>query len=904
MKKSILQPIDVPQNGFRAKIEEIQERLLKAQGGSEADLLAEAMESLQISFEELCVAEEEMRVQNEELIAVNQKLHAEHQRYLELFDLAPDGYMVTDLDGIIQEANLAAARLLNVRREFLAGKPMLIYINEQDRRTFDSWLTSLMQGKNILGREIGMQPRDGTPFPAALSLSLIHNDDGKSIGLRWQLRDISERKRVEITLAESEKKLKALFNLLPIGVSVIDAERNIVDVNPALEKILGMSRNELLRNENRIRRYLRPDGTEMTFEEIPSVRAFNEQAAIKNVEIGAVKENGDIIWMEVSAVPLPSLDWRVVIITSDITERKRAEEALQKAKEDLKDKVKERTEELRIINRELRAEIGEHEKTEVELEKSKEIAEEAARAKASFMANMSHEIRTPMNAVIGMTSLLLEEDLTSDQRDFVETIRSGGDALLAIINDILDFSRLEKEKTELETQAFYLRRTLEEALDLVAAKAAEKKLNLAYTIEKNSPEMIIGDPIRLRQILANLLDNAVKFTDDGEILLSVSSKPSDKRFEFHFAIRDSGIGIPPYKIDHLFESFQQVDDSITRKYGGTGLGLAISKKLVELMGGSIWLESKMGQGSTFHFIILVDVVPGKHAAEMVQVRLKGKRILIVEDNKTNRYILESQVLQWGMVPTIIGSSREALRLIDGGDDFDIAILEMDMPEMDGLALAKEIRRRNSVIPLVMLTFLGKGTGSDLFDAVITKPIKPSQLHNVLIDILPGKFSNLPVVETIKSDTGFKPQRILLAEDNVSNQKVIAQMLKKLGLGADIVANGVEALQALERQHYDLVLMDVRMPEMDGLDATRIIRRLWQKNKPTIIAITAYGLEGDREKCLESGMDDYISKPVKLEDLRNVLNKYAYKSEKAFPERQKKTSVTKEKSKRSFPGSDS
>jgi signal transduction histidine kinase/DNA-binding response OmpR family regulator len=638
----------------------------------------------------------------------------------------------------------------------------------------------------------------------------------------------------------------------------------------------------LLRNENRIIRYLRPDGTEITLEEVPSVRAFKEQVAIKNVEIGAVKENDDIIWMEVSAVPLPSLDWRVVIITSDITERKRVEEALQKAKDDLKDKVKERTEELRIINKELRAEIGEHEKTEVELEMSKEIAEEAARAKASFMANMSHEIRTPMNAVIGMTSLLLEEDLTSDQRDFVETIRSGGDALLVIINDILDFSRLEKEKTELETQAFYLRSTIEEALDLVAAKAAEKKLNLAYTIEKKSPEIIIGDPIRLRQILANLLDNAVKFTDNGEILLSVSSKPSDKRFEFHFTIRDSGIGIPPDKINHLFESFQQVDDSISRKYGGTGLGLAISKKLVELMGGSIWLESEIGQGSTFHFIILVDVVPSKHGAEMEQTKLKGKRILIVEDNKTNRDILESQVLQWGMVPTIIGSSQEALRLIDGGDDFDIAILEMDMPEMDGLALAKEIRRRNSVIQLVMLTFLGKGTGSDLFNAVITKPIKPSQFYNVLIDILPGKFTKLPVVEAIKSNTGFKQQRILLAEDNVSNQKVIAQMLKKLGLGADIVANGVEALQALERQHYDLVLMDVRMPEMDGLDATRIIRRLWPKNKPTVIAITAYGLEGDREKCLESGMDDYISKPVKLEDLKNVLNKYAYKSEKIIP----------------------
>ena len=384
MKDFILSPIDVSQDSFRAKIEEILKRLTKAQSGSEADLLAQALESLQTSFEEFCVAEEEMRVQNEEIITVNQNLHAEHQRYLELFDFAPDGYLVTDLDGTIQEANLAAALLLNVRREFLAGKPMLIFINEEDRRTFDSRLTSLKQGKSIQGWEVGLQPRDGTPFPAALSLSLMHHDDGKSIGLRWQLRDISERKRVEITLAESEKKLKALFNLLPIGVSVIDAERNIVDVNPALEKILGISRNDLLRNEYPTRKYLRADGTQIPFDEIPSVRAFKEQVAIKNVEIGIVKENGDIIWTEVSAVPLPSLDWSVVIITSDITERKRAQEALQTAKDELRDTVKERTEELRIINNELRAEIAEHEKTELELEKSKEIAEEAARAKASF----------------------------------------------------------------------------------------------------------------------------------------------------------------------------------------------------------------------------------------------------------------------------------------------------------------------------------------------------------------------------------------------------------------------------------------------------------------------------------------------------------------------------------------
>ena len=557
-----------------------------------------------------------------------------------------------------------------------------------------------------------------------------------------------------------------------------------------------------------------------------------------------------------------------------------AEEEIRKARDVLEQRVQERTvelqiakEELEVLNVELRQEIKEHKKTECELLKARDDAEAAMHAKAAFMANMSHELRTPMNSVIGMTSLLLEEDLTPDQRDFVETIRIGGDSLLSIINDILDFSRLEKERTELENQAFYLRGTIEGALDLIAGKAEEKKINLAYTIERNTPPTIIGDPIRLRQILVNLLDNAVKFTDKGEVLISVSSKLSDPLYEIHFAIKDSGIGIPPDKMNRLFESFSQVDNSMTKKYGGTGLGLAISKKLVELMGGSIWLESKVGKGSTIHFNILVEAVPGMDGARSIEPRLKGKRILIVDRNKTNRRILELQTKEWGMIPTSTRTSQEALSLVRSGERFDAAILEMDMPKLSGLALGKEIRKYNKTIPLLMLKFAGWRIESDLFVATLTKPIKPSQLYDILIDIMSRKSISEPIPSPLEVVSKHSSLKVLLAEDNILSQKVTLQMLKKLGFCADVVANGLEVLQSLERQHYDIILMDVRMPEMNGLEATEIIRQRWPDKKPLIIAVTAYGLDGDREKCLEAGMDDYISKPIKLEDLKNMLHKY-------------------------------
>jgi CheY-like chemotaxis protein len=389
------------------------------------------------------------------------------------------------------------------------------------------------------------------------------------------------------------------------------------------------------------------------------------------------------------------------------------------------------------------------------------------------------------------------------------------------------------------------------------------------------PDNIIGDPTRLRQVLVNLLSNAVKFTDEGDILLSVSIQKNNDKQEIHFIVQDTGIGIPQDRMNLLFQPFKQMEPSTTRLYGGTGLGLVISKKLVEMMGGRIWAESGVNIGSTFHFIILASTIQSEPEPAAISPQLIGKSVLIVEDNKINRRILSKQVYDWGMISMAAVSGQEALKYIRRGDDFDIAILDMDLQDMSGLELEEEIRKYNKTMPLVLLTPLGKRIPPN--HAYLSKPIKPSQLQKVLTDILPRQSHGRAVPSaTVNRPGQSNPLRILLAEDNVSSQKVALQMLKKLGYKADIAANGIEALQALERQHYDVVLMDVKMPEMDGLEATRIIRQRWP-NGPKIIALTAYALEGDREKCLEAGMDGYISKPVQKEDLAEVLDKYSQRA---------------------------
>jgi PAS domain S-box-containing protein len=661
-------------------------------------------------------------------------------------------------------------------------------------------------------------------------------------------RQIKEREEAEAALKDSERRLADTINFLPDATFVIDKSGRVISWNRAIETLTGVKARDIMGKSNY--EYSLPFYGEPSPMLIDLVLAPNPEIE-KRYDILRRQDDGSII----GEVLLPKMKTGAIYLFASAAVLYDSEGQIYGAIESMRD-------------------ITERKLAEEDLKSAKERAESATRAKSEFLANMSHEIRTPMNAVIGMTGLMLETDIRPDQRDYLETIRNSGTALLAIINDILDFSKIDGGKMELDHQPFDLSGCIEISLDLVAAAAAEKGLELIYLQDDDVPQMVIGDEMRLRQILVNLLGNAVKFTNQGEVVLSLCSSSFDSNtVELHFSVRDTGIGISKENLSRLFESFTQVDSSTTRYYGGTGLGLAISRRLVELMGGRIWAESEPGKGSVFHFTVICEAQPNEGII-LPDAHLKGKKMLLVESNKSVRRMLLNATSSWGMIICEASSGGEALEIADK-EHFDFVIVDTSLPDRSGSSLAKDLKALNNNTLVLSLSPLGynKSTGDANISGWLTKPVKSHHLRSMLIDLLSNSTGRSSFGENLpeSSDSYDIELSILLAEDNPVNQKVALSMLKKMGYHADVAVNGLEVLQSLERKHFDVILMDIQMPEMDGLEATQHIRS--QKIKqPCIIAMTAYALEGDREHCLDAGMDEYISKPIKKEELGKALQK--------------------------------
>jgi len=650
------------------------------------------------------------------------------------------------------------------------------------------------------------------------------------------------QQQTEEKLRQSEARFREIIDIPGKFIWETTMEGKVLFISDRVEGVLGFSPAEMM-ERSFFEKIVSEDAVIATAK---FYYAAQKGQRFSDLEYRVETKSGNVIWLSARGAPMHDTEENLTGyrgICEDITERKQIQQ---------------------------------------ELIAAKDAAESANRAKSDFLANMSHEIRTPMNAMVGMTGLLLGTNLSSEQRDYAQTVRQSADTLLTIVSDILDFSKIESGKLELESHAFDLSMLVEESVDCVALQAGEKGLELHWQISPELPPGFSGDVTRLRQILVNLLSNAVRFTAKGDVSVTVSRAENETGAHFVlFSVWDSGIGIPADKVDKLFQSFSQVDASTTRKFGGTGLGLAISRKLAEMMGGNIWVESEEGNGSVFHVAIpLKEVLPPKPLVP--NPILKGKMMVIVANSPGVRAMVESFAQAWGMTTTSVGTAGEVMKKIRTGLTFHCALIEEDLSDQSGKELVLDMHRQRGAanVPCILLSSLKQQASYSQnlppgFIACLAKPVHYQQLHGILATALKGeKVTDKLLRSTGRIDTGFgqkRPMRILLAEDNVINQKVATRILSQMGYRPDVVQDGVEVLQALERAKYDVILMDIQMPNMDGLEATRQVRKLYTGAKrPWIIAMTANAMDTDRNNCFEAGMDGYLSKPVRIEALEAEL----------------------------------
>jgi PAS domain S-box-containing protein len=668
-------------------------------------------------------------------------------------------------------------------------------------------------------------------------------------------KEIGERERAEAALRESSELITLLLESAPEAIYGIDLEGNCTFCNPACLRMTGYQEaSELLgRNMHEVIHYARPGGAPYPVEECGIYGAYCK----------GLSTHGDdeVLWRK-DGSSFPVEYWShllhrnnsvigVVVTFVDVTVRKQAEEAMRNAKE---------------------------------------AAEAGSRAKSEFLANMSHEIRTPLNGVIGMTELALGTDLTQEQREYLETVKFSGDALLSVINDILDFSKIEAGKSDLDISDFNLRDSLETTVRTFALRASEKQVELLCDIGQHVPAMVRGDPFRLRQILVNLLGNAIKFTGAGEVALGVKVDQVDgEECLLHFTVSDTGVGIAAAVRKLIFDPFTQADSSTTRTYGGTGLGLAISARLVKMMDGEIWVESELGRGSQFHFTAWLGAADGSVAVMHPMIPLDisdAARVLIVDDNRTNRGILEGLLKNWGMTPASVQGGEEALSQLraarESGDPYKVILIDLHMPGMDGFELIERIHQVPGTAPATIMMLTPGGQRGEAarcaelgVSAHLLKPVRQSELHDAIRRVTGGGEPTVASITRPSPELVRKPTeslRVLLVEDNAVNQKVATRLLEKRGHQVVVTSNGREALAALEEDSYDLVLMDMQMPEMDGFEATRTIRAMEEGTglHQQIIALTAHALTSDRERCMEAGTDGYVTKPIRPKELDELL----------------------------------